>query len=88
MDVHAPDRIATIHLRLLQEPDPLVRASLHLEAASLRMSEGQFELAARHFREALHLDDSLEVARARLRELGVGVPVRRGLRGWLARHRR
>lgn len=88
MDVHAPDPTASIHLRLVHELDPRARAGLHLELASIRMTEGQFEQAARHFREALHLDDSLEVARARLRELGVGAPARRGLRGWIARHRR
>ncbi len=88
MDMRAaPDRLASLHMLLLEEHDPLKRAALHLELATLQMSNGQFEQAGRHFREALHLDETLEVARQRLRELGVGVGTRpkTGLRKLISR---
>ncbi len=96
MDTHAPHgpgspshgatRQADLHVRLLHEGDPIKRATLHLELAGLCMSNGQFEQAGRHFREALHLDQTLDIARVRLRELGVGVPRgRTGLRAWFSR---
>lgn len=83
----APDRLATLHMSLLEEHDPLKRAALHLELATLQMSNGQFDQAGRHFREALHLDGTLDVARQRLRELGVGGGARpkTGLRSMLSR---
>ena len=89
MDTHAaPDRMAELHMRLLDEVDPVKRAAFHLELATLSMSSGQFEQAGRHFREALHLDATLDIARQRLRELGVGGPrPKTGLRGWFSRHR-
>lgn len=81
-----PDRVSSLHMRLLEEHDPLKRAALHLELATLQMSNGQFEQAGRHFREALHLDATLEVARQRLHELGVvGKRQKTGLRNLVSR---
>ena len=66
--------------------EPIKRAAVHLELATLSMSGGQFEQAGRHFREALHLDGTLDIARQRLRELSGGVKQRRsGLRAWFSR---
>ena len=89
MDTHAaPDRLADLHMRLLHEIDPVKRAAFHLELATLSMSSGQFEQAGRHFREALHLDGTFEVAKQRLRELGVGsARPKTGVRGWFSRRR-
>jgi len=87
LEVHAPDRIASLHMRLLDELDPFKRAALHLELATGLMASGQFEQAGRHFREALHLDESLVVARQRLGELGAPSVPRRGIRAWLTRRR-
>ena len=82
----APARLATLHMALLEEHDPLKRAAVHLELATLQMSDGQFDQAGRHFREALHLDETLDIARQRLRELGLGVERRKsGLRSLLSR---
>lgn len=87
MDTHAaPDRLAALHMRLLDETDSVKRAAIHLELATLSMSGGQFEQAGKHFREALHLDETLDVARHRLQELGVGaVRPRSRLRAWFSR---
>ena len=85
------DRIATLHLQLIDEIDPLRRAGVHLELATLSLGAGQFESAARHFREALVLDTTLERARAGLRSLGAvksGTKgQQKGVRGWWARLR-
>lgn len=64
------DRVAELHLKLVDEPDRGRRASMHLELASLALRDGNLEQAARHFREALWLEPTLERARAGLRELG------------------
>ncbi len=87
MDTHtSPDRLAALHLRLLEESDPLKRAGVHLELAAIQMSNGAFDQAGRHFREALHLDGTLEVARQRLTELGAGTAQKRtGLRAFFSR---
>jgi len=87
MEVHAPDRTSSLHMRLLDELDPMKRAAVHLELATMLMASGQFEQAGRHFREALHLDGSLVVARQRLGELGAPSAPRRGIRAWLDRRR-
>jgi hypothetical protein len=87
MEVHAPDRTSSLHMRLLDELDPMKRAAVHLELATMLMASGQFEQAGRHFREALHLDGSLVVARQRLSELGAPSVPRRGIRAWLDRRR-
>jgi len=64
------DRVAELHLRLIDEQDRGRRASMHLELASLALRDGNLEQATRHFREALLLDDKLDRARIGLRELG------------------
>lgn len=64
------DRVAELHMRLIDEQDRGRRASMHLELASLALRDGNLEQAARHFREALLLDDKLERARVGLKELG------------------
>lgn len=89
MDTHAaPDPLAELHMRLLHEVEPLKRAGVHLELATLSMTSGQFEQAGRHFREALHLDGTLDIAKQRLLELGAGpAQPKAGLRGWLSRRR-
>lgn len=65
-----PDHVAELHHRLIDEPDAFVRAALHLELAGHAVANGQFESAARHFREALFLDSRLDRARKGLAELG------------------
>lgn len=92
MDVPADrDRVAALHLQLIEETDPLRRAGIHLELASLAVAGGQFQNAARHFREALLLDATLEVARKGLARLGAtenpARPNPGGLRGWFSRLR-
>lgn len=67
---HGHDRVAELHHRLIYETDGVIRAGLHLELASLGVADGRFEDAARHFREALLLDNRLEHARKGLHELG------------------
>lgn len=69
MEVHL-DRVAELHLRLVEEQDDRSRARMHLELATLAVREGKIEQAARHFREALLFDHSLERARVGLEELG------------------
>ncbi|MDP2309148.1 MAG: hypothetical protein Q8P18_24205 [Pseudomonadota bacterium] len=64
------DRVAELHLQLIDEQDRARRASMHLELASLALREGNLDQATRHFREALLLDDKLDRARIGLRELG------------------
>jgi Tfp pilus assembly protein PilF len=64
------DRVAELHLRLIDEQDRGRRAAMHLELASLALRDGNIEQAARHFREALLLDDTLDRARAGLKDLG------------------
>lgn len=64
------DRVAELHLLLIDEQDRGRRASMHLELATLALRDGNLEQATRHFREALLLDDKLERARMGLRELG------------------
>ena len=55
---------------LLDTRDPLKRARVHLRLGHLALSEGDDEVAIRHFREALMLDHALEEARAVLGRLG------------------
>lgn len=75
MDLPAvPDHVAELHQRLIDEPDALIRAGIHLELAGHAVANGQFESAARHFREALLLDHKLDRAHRGLRELGDRVP--------------
>jgi hypothetical protein len=64
------DRVAQLHLLLIEEQDRGRRAAMHLELASLALRDGNLEQSARHFREALLLDDKLERARTGLKELG------------------
>lgn len=64
------DRVAEIHHQLVFESDGVIRAALHLELATLAVSNGRFESAAVHFREALFLDGRIERARTGLHELG------------------
>lgn len=64
------DRVAELHLSLIEERDDRARARIHLELATLAVREGKLEQAARHFREALLFDRSLERARVGLEELG------------------
>lgn len=59
-------------MRLVEERDPLLRAGLHLELATISLGHGEFEHAARHFREALHHDGTLLTARDGLHSLGQG----------------
>lgn len=84
--------MAALHLQLIEEIDPMRRAGIHIELATLAVGGGQFQQAARHFREALLLDTTLEGARKGLQRLGVSEnPVRPppgGLRGLFARLRR
>jgi hypothetical protein len=71
MEIHlGQDRVAELHLRLIDEQDRGRRASIHLELASLALRDGNLEQGARHFREALWLEPTLERARVGLRELG------------------
>ena len=71
MEIHLErDRVAELHMRLVEEQDSGRRALIHLELASLALRDGNLEQAARHFREALWLEPTLERARAGLRELG------------------
>ncbi len=65
-----PDRTAALHLQLIDEQDRGRRAGMHLELASLAVRDGNIEQAARHFREALWHEPTLERARAGLRDLG------------------
>lgn len=65
-----PNRVAELHVRLIDETDRLRRAGIHLELATIALGEGQFDHASRHFREALLLDASLERARTGLEHLG------------------
>jgi Flp pilus assembly protein TadD len=93
MDVPADrDQMAALHLKLIDEMDPLRRAGIHLELASLAVRAGQFQQAARHFREALLLDATLDAARKGLARLGATerpvAPAEGGLRGWIGRLRR
>ncbi len=94
MDVPADqDRVAALHMQLIDETDPLRRAGIHLELASLGVAAGQFPTAARHFREALLLDATLEVARKGLARLGAtelprGPAPAGGLRGWFTKWRK
>lgn len=90
MDVpHGHDRVADIHIRLIDEPDPLVRSALHLELAAIAVAGGQFELAGVHFREALHHEPGSAAARRGLAEVGEregrDAEVRSGLRGFVSR---
>jgi hypothetical protein len=90
MDVpHGYDRVAELHIRLIDEPEPLVRAGLHLELAAIAVASGQFQLAGVHFREALHFEPGSPAARRGLESIGeregANAPVRRGLRGLFAR---
>ncbi len=71
MEIHLEqDRVAELHLKLIDEQDRGRRASMHLELASLALRDGNLEQAARHFREALWLEPTLERARVGLKELG------------------
>lgn len=70
MDAAPLDRVAELHLRLIDEQDDRTRARMHLELASLAVRDGKLEQAARHFREALVFDQTLERARVGLEELG------------------
>jgi Tfp pilus assembly protein PilF len=72
------DRVAELHLRLVDEQDKGRRAAIHLELASLAVRDGNLEQAARHFREALWHEPNLERARIGLRELGERSAVRVG----------
>ena len=89
-----PDRVAELHLKLVDEQDRGRRAAMHLELASLAVRGGNLEQAARHFREALWLEPNLERARAGLKDLGERASAqksdgRRGLvRGLVDRLRR
>lgn len=90
MDVpHGHDRVAELHVRLLDEPDPLVRSALHLELAALAVASGQFDAAGTHFREALHHEPGSPAAKRGLEEVGDREPPTRpgrgGLRGALSR---
>lgn len=88
------DRVAELHLKLVDEQDRGRRAGMHLELASLALRDGNLEQAARHFREALWLEPTLERARIGLRELGERSTIvksegRRGMvRGLVERLRR
>lgn len=88
------ERVAELHLKLVDEQDRGRRAGMHLELASLALRDGNLEQAARHFREALWLEPTLERASVGLRELGERSTAetsggRRGLvRGLVARLRR
>lgn len=62
--------MADLHHRLVYETDPFTRATIHLELATLAVGDGNFDSAARHFREALLLDSRLDRAREGLRGLG------------------
>lgn len=88
MDLRATsDRTLHLHMRLLHETDVLKRAGLHLELAALQITDGQFEQAGRHLREALHFDQTLDGARAQLRELGQGPVKVSGLRALFSKKR-
>jgi len=63
-------RVDELQARLVDLQDPLGRARIHLELATLAMTDGRPEAAVRHLREALLLDRSLDRARTMLRELG------------------
>ena len=63
-------RVAELQARLVDCRDPLERARVHLELATLALAAGRGEAAVRHLREALLLDRGLDRARAMLRELG------------------
>lgn len=77
-----PDRVAELHLRLVEERDSVRRAAIHLELATMALGQGDFDQATRHFREALHFDGTLEHARNGLHSLGErpdgGAPSARG----------
>ena len=62
--------IEALQVRLLDESDPGARASVHLELGRLALRDGRLEIAARHLREALLLNRSLDAAKDLLRELG------------------
>ena len=64
------DRVSQLHLLLIDELDDLRRARFHLELAVIAVRDGQLDSAACHFREALHFDHTLELARKGLHELG------------------
>lgn len=70
MEAAPLDRVAELHLRLIEEQDDRARAGMHLELATLAVRDGKLEQAARHFREALLFDKTLDRARLGLEELG------------------
>jgi hypothetical protein len=63
------ERIAALHVELVTEQDDHRRARLHLELAGLCVAAGHLEHAARHFREALLFEPSLQAARTGLEGL-------------------
>jgi hypothetical protein len=69
MEAHL-DRVGELHVRLIDERDDRNRASMHLELATLALKDGKLDQAARHFREALVFDATLDRARRGLEDLG------------------
>lgn len=68
-----PTSMEALQTRLLDESDPGERAGVHLELGRLALRDGRLESAARHLREALFLNRSLDAARDLLRDLGEDV---------------
>ena len=58
-----PTSMEALQTRLLDESDPGERAGVHLELGRLALRDGRLESAARHLREALFLNRSLDAAR-------------------------
>lgn len=55
---------------LVEQQDPRLRARAHLELSWLAVKANRRDAAIRHLREALELDEHLQQARRRLKELG------------------
>lgn len=62
--------IDDLQSRLMDTRDVQERARIHLELGRIALSDGRLEVAVRHLREALVLDQRLEQARKLLQELG------------------
>lgn len=64
------DRISDLQARLVDTRDDAERARIHLELGRIALANGRLEVAVRHLREALVLDQRLDQARRLLQDLG------------------
>ncbi|NOY25305.1 MAG: hypothetical protein GXP62_05480 [Oligoflexia bacterium] len=64
------ERVAGVQRVLMESQDGGERARAHLELARMALADGGVDLAIRHLRESIHLDQRLDAARQLLGEIG------------------